>query len=157
MPNVMAALSNIGGIQSFGHNRHGPKIGGLCPLFWGLDTHLMQCHLSPGLPQYQVASWSIQPFAHNKRGPKIAEAAVPPFWGGTGSPCNTMSPGLRPTFVLNCILNIQTFGYNRHGPKIGDCAPFWRGELGPHLTKSPGPRPTSTLNGILTHTAVSPQ
>jgi len=31
-------------------------------------------------------------------------AAVPIFVGGAGSPCNTMSPGSRPTFVPSCIL-----------------------------------------------------
>jgi len=51
----------------FGHNRHGPKSGGLlCPFSWGeLGSHLTQCHLGWGLPPCQVASWSIQPFCHN--------------------------------------------------------------------------------------------
>jgi len=29
----------------------------------------------------------------------------------------------------------RPFGHNRHGPKIGGCAPFGRGELGPHVTQ----------------------
>ena len=58
-------LSSKWNRQPFGHNRHGPKIGGLCP-FWGeLSPHLTQCGLGRGLPPYQVASWSIQPFGHN--------------------------------------------------------------------------------------------
>jgi len=35
-------------------------------------------------------------------------------WEAAGSPSNTMLPGPRPTSV-----SIQTFGHNRHGPKIG--------------------------------------
>ena len=46
-------------IQPFGHNRHGPKIGGLCP-FWGeLGPHLTQCGWGRGRPPYQVASWIL--------------------------------------------------------------------------------------------------
>ena len=30
---------------------------------------------------------------------------------------------------------IQPFGHNRHGRKLGGCAPFW-GELGPHLAQN---------------------
>ena len=64
-------------IQPFGHNRHGPKSGGV-PLLGGgeLGPHLTQCRLSP---PYQVASWSIQLFGHNRHGPKIR--GVHSFWG----------------------------------------------------------------------------
>ena len=31
---------------------------------------------------------------------------------------------------------MQPFGRNRHGPKIGGCAPLVEGERGPHLTQS---------------------
>jgi len=48
--------------RPFGHNRHGPKIGGLCDQRWGL-------------PPYQMASWSIKPFGHNRHGPKIGGCA----------------------------------------------------------------------------------
>jgi len=47
--------------------------------------------------------------------------------------------------------------HNRHGPKIGGCAPFWGRGLGAYLTQSPGPRPTSVPSGILIHPAVWPQ
>jgi len=38
--------------QPFGHNRHGLKIGGLCPFFLGggPGRHLTQCGLNRGLP-----------------------------------------------------------------------------------------------------------
>jgi len=61
--------------------------------------------------------------------------ALPPFWEwGAGSPSNTMSLGLRPTFLPSGILIHQPFGHNRYGPKIGGF-PFGGGELDPHLTQ----------------------
>jgi len=53
-----------------------------------------------------------------------------PFHGGAGTPFNTMSPGwgLPPYQVASW--SIQPFGHNRHGLKIGGCAPFL-GELVP--------------------------
>ena len=60
-------LSSCWDVQQFGHNSHGPKLGGLLrPFLWGdLGRHLTQCHLGVGLPLYWVASWSIQLFGHN--------------------------------------------------------------------------------------------
>ena len=60
-------LSSCWDGRPFGHNRHGPKSGGLlCPFPWGeLGCYLTQCGLGQGLPPYQVASWSIQSFGHN--------------------------------------------------------------------------------------------
>ena len=45
-------------IYLFGHNRHGPKIGGCAPFYCGgeLRPHLTQSRLGQGLPPYQVAS-----------------------------------------------------------------------------------------------------
>jgi len=53
--------------------------------------------LGQGLSLYQVASWSIQPLGHNRHGSKSLGAAVCLFWGGAGSPSNTLWPGPRPT------------------------------------------------------------
>ena len=64
-------------IQPFGHNRHEPKTGELCPFSSGLR---------PG---------------HSRYWPKIGGCAL---WGrGAGSPSNTMWPGPRPTCVLSFI------------------------------------------------------
>jgi len=54
--------------------------------------------------------------------------------GGSWAPSNTMLPGrvLPPYQVASW--SIQLFGHNRHGLKIGGCAPFRR-EMGPHLTQ----------------------
>jgi len=93
-------------LQPSGHNRHGTKIGGVLPPFWGggagSPSNTMSLGLRPTSP-YQVASWSIQPFGDNRYGPKIVVSAS--FWGrGAGSPSNRMWPGQRPTcrpsFVL---------------------------------------------------------
>jgi len=52
-----------------GHNRHGPKEGGvLCPFRAALGTYLIQCDLRRGQLPYQVAASSIQPFGHNSVG-----------------------------------------------------------------------------------------
>jgi len=50
--------------------------------------------------------------------------------------------------------SIQPFGHNRHGPKIGGCAPFG-GAGSPSNTMLPGPRSTSIPN-ILIHPSVWP-
>jgi len=98
--------------QQFGHNRHGPKIGGK------LGPHVTQCSLGWGLPLYQVTSWSIQPFRHNRHGPKFGVELGPhltqscPGWG-------------LPSYQV-ASESIQPFGHNKHGPKIGGCAPFFR-------------------------------
>ena len=66
--------------------------------------------------------------------------------------------GLLPYQVASS--STQTFGHNRHGPKIGwgwVCLFFCREQLGPHRTQSPRPRPTSIPSGILVHPAVWPQ
>jgi len=43
-------------------------------------------------------------------------------------------------------------GHNRHGPKIGGCAPFLgRGAGSPSNTRWPGPRPTCVPSFILIH------
>jgi len=90
-------------IQPFGHNKHGPKIGGLCPLFGGGEQgpHLTQSRLG------QVGSWSMQPFGRNRYGQKTG--GLCPFGGGgAGSPFNSMWPGPRPTCMPSFILSRPT-------------------------------------------------
>ena len=58
-PRPTAVPSGILILQPFGHNGHGPKIGGLRP-FWGeLIPHLTQCGQGRGLPSRKASSWSI--------------------------------------------------------------------------------------------------
>jgi len=49
-------------IRPFGHNKHGPKIGWLCP-FWGreLGPHQTQCHLAKA---YLHAKFHLDPSSH---------------------------------------------------------------------------------------------
>jgi len=54
-------------------------------------------------------------------------AAVPLSGGGAGSSSNTVWPGPRSTSVATAILIHPPLGYNRRGPKMGDCAPFGEG------------------------------
>jgi len=71
-------------IQQFGHNKHGPKIGGLCPLFWGGGAGSPSSPMWPGpRPTFtHLASWSMQPFGHNRHGPKTGGC---PLLGGGGT------------------------------------------------------------------------
>jgi len=51
---------------------------------------------------------------------------------------------------------IQPFGHNRHGPKIGGCAPLGGGAGSPSNTVWPRSRPTSVPSDILIRPAVWP-
>ena len=62
--------------------------------------------------------------------------AVPLLGGGAGSPCNTLRPGSRPTFVPSGILIhpaicLQQIWAENWGLRP---RPFGEGELGPHVT-----------------------
>jgi len=100
-----------------GHNRHGPKRGGLlCPFQGGrggqLGLRITQCGLGRGLLRYQVASSSIQPFGHNRQGPKTGGCA--PFSGDLGlhlTQCR-LNRGLPPYQAESW--PIQPLGHNRH-------------------------------------------
>jgi len=115
--------------QPFGHNRHGPKIGGCAPLgrVRELGPHLTQSGLGRGLPSYQMASWSIQPTGHNRHGPLIIRTQAKP------APVNFQSGGC--------------------------CAPFRGelGSHLTQCGLGSGQRPTCMSSFILIHPAVWPQ
>jgi len=75
-------------------------------------------------------------------GPPPGSASFLGEGGAAGSPSNTESPGLRPTFVPSAILIHPAVWRNRHGTKIGRSAGFVLlfgkrgGRLGPHLIQS---------------------
>jgi len=96
-------------IHQFGHNRHGPKTGGLAPFRTSRDpsntTSPGPRHLGPSI---RLATIDIE----------IGWGLCPFFLGEDGSPSNTKSPGLRPTSIPSGIL-IMPHG---HWPKIGGCA-----------------------------------
>jgi len=138
----------------------GQKLG-LCPFFGAgaeLGPHLAQFCLGRGLSPYQVASSSIQPFGHNRHGPKIG--ALPLLGRRTGSPCNTMSPGSRPTFLPSGILiHPAIWPQQIWAEQIvrGSCALLGWGAVSPSNTVWPGPRTTCMPSVILIHLTISPQ
>ena len=78
--------------------------------------------------------WDGRPLGHNNRHwPKIGDCA-PFYWGGAGSPFNTMLRGPRPTSVPNGIY--PAIWPQQTGAKHWGCAPL--GELDPHLTQCLG-------------------
>jgi len=114
-------------VQLFDHNRHGPKSGeGCCAPFLGeTGPHRTQCHLSWGLPSYQVASWSIRPFGHNRYRPKLWELGPHRTQCGHGRslpPCQVAS------------WSIQPFGHNTPTSQT-DSGPIGYGE--PFYKRSP--------------------
>ena len=100
--NKSSAVAEIG---DRGHNRHGPKRGGLlCPFCGQLGPRLTQCGLGRGLLPYQVVSSSIQPFGHKTRAKNCMGVGLSFIIGEAGSPSNTKSPGRRPNSIPSCIL-----------------------------------------------------
>jgi len=57
------------------------------------------------------------------------------FWGGAGSPSNTVSLGPRPTSLPSGILIYPAICDNRYGLKIRGLCPFGEGQLGPYLAQ----------------------
>jgi len=137
--------------RPFGHNRHGPKRGGVDPHLGvgGLGLHLTQCGVHRGLSLYEVASWSIQPFSSNRHGPNIGVWLCPHFSWGKGelryhlTQCDR-GRGLPPCQVTPS--SIQPFGHST--PKLQtdrqDNGPIAYGE--PFFKRSPRNR---LLNGPL--------
>jgi len=147
-------------LDPLGNNRHGPKIGGLCPCLVGkLGPHLTQCSLGRGLPPHQVAFWSIWPFGHNRHGPK-SEGLLCFFWRELGPHLTQYRLGWGLPSYQVASWSIQPFSHNTHGPEIGLglCLFFGGGRAGSSSnTMWPGPRPASMPSGILLHPTVWPQ
>jgi len=105
------------------------------PLLGGeLGPHQTKCRLGEvylGTKWYPDASSRLVTI---DMGQKLG--AVPPsfFWGGAGSPSNTMSPGLRPTSVQSGIFIHPTVWPQRTWAEDWGLCPFL-GELGPHPTQ----------------------
>ena len=97
-PYQVASLS----IHPFGHNRHGPKIGG-CATLGGAGSPSNT--KSPGLRPRSIPSGI---FIHAAIWPQHICAknweAVPLWGGGAGFPWNTMWPGPRPSCLPSFIL-----------------------------------------------------
>jgi len=93
-------------MQSFGHNKHGPKTGGWAavPLFEegaGSPSNTMSPWPSPTSTPSGILVhpevWPQQTLAENWM-------VLSPFWGAAVSPSDTMWPGARPTSIPSGIL-----------------------------------------------------
>jgi len=92
--------------RPFGHNRHGPKIGGGTP-FLGRGRRAPSNTMSPEPRPTFVPSCIMvhQPFGQNRHGPKIGGGGCAPFLERELRPHLTQkSPGPRPTSVPSSIL-----------------------------------------------------
>jgi len=80
-----------------------------------IRLELLSVHLGPGLPPYQVASWSIELFGHNRHGQKLGAV---PLWGRrTWVPISTSVSftGLLRRYI-NAVLLLIQFGKGRGLP-----------------------------------------
>ena len=140
----------------FGRNRYGPKIGGLCPFGEGQrGPHITQ---SPGPRPSSIPSGILAAINTGRKW-----GAPSPFWGGgAGSPSNTKSPRLRPTYLhvkYQIHPSSRLAAINMGRKFVAEApSPFWGGGAGsPSITKSPGPRRTSVPIGTLIHAAIFTQ
>ena len=83
--------------------------------------------------QVLSSSWDGRPFNHNRHGPKI-RGLWSLFGEGSGSPSNTMSPGLRHTFMPSGILIHPAFWLQQTWAETWEAMPLGV-ELGPYLTQ----------------------
>jgi len=146
-------------IQRFGHNSHGPKIGGCarwgCSWFrfwhscWAEAYRRTKCHLDPS-----------SHLATTDMGQKLGGYAL--FGGGLVphlAQCD-MRRGLPPYQVASwsiqpAIWPQQILAKNFGGSR--GCAPLGRGAVSPSNTMWPGPRSTCMRSCTLIHVTVWPQ
>ena len=123
---------------------------GLCPFGGGeVGSHLTQCGLGPGLPPYQVATWSIKSFGYNRHGLKVGRELCP---------FNAKSPGPSPTSIPSGILIQPAICPQQIRAENWGLCPFGGGGAGsPSNTMWPGARPTCVPSFILIRPTVWPQ
>ena len=125
--------------RQFGHNRHGPKIGGLCPFLGGGGSASKTMWPGPrptsipsGILTYP-AVWPQQKWAKNW-------GTVPFGGGGTRYPSSTMWPGRKPTSMPSAILiHPAIWPQQTWAENWGLCPLFWEGAGSPYNTMSLGP------------------
>jgi len=88
-----------------------------------------------GIVQVLSSSWDGRQrlFDHNRNGPKIRGLCL--LWGEAGSPCNTMLPGLKPTFVPGGILVHSAIWPEQIWPENWGPVPLWGRGAGSHVTQ----------------------
>jgi len=147
---IQQVLSTSWDGRPFGHNRHGPKIGGLCP-FWeggaGSPSNMWAGLRPTSLPSGILIHPAV--LATTDMGRKLGGCA--PLREEVLGPHLTQcgqGRGLPPCQVS--YWSIQPFGHNRHRPQIirtqakpapvnfevgGAAVPLSVGDLDPHLTQ----------------------
>jgi len=129
-------------IQPFGHNRHGRKIGGLCPPpFLGGGELGPRQHKVGYAEAYLHTKWHLNLAVwHNRRGPKLG-VCPPLFRGKTGFRSNTKSAGPWPTSIPSGILiHLAVWPQRTWAENWRGLCPFEGSCMGPH-SKQCGPRP----------------
>ena len=144
-------------IKPFGHNKHGPKVRGLRPLF-GEDVgpHQTQSLRHTSIPSgilVHPAVWPQRTLAENW--------GLCPFRGeGAGSPSNTSyttSPGTRPTFVPSGILIHPAVWPQQTWAENWGLCPLGGGAVSPSNTIWPRLSHTFISSFILIRPTVWPQ
>ena len=153
--NDQQVLSSSWDGRPFGHNRHGPKIGRLCPFWEGeLGPHVTQCGLAEA---YLRTKWHLDQ-SSSLTSRNLVEGLFP-FRVELGPHLTQCCPGQGqglPSYQV-ASWSMQPFGHNRQGLKIGGALPsFWSGGAGSpsNTTMSLGSKPTSIPSGIMIHSAV---
>jgi len=141
--------------RPYGHKRHGPKRGRLCPFPGGGGSwDLTQCGLAE---IYLRTKWHLDPsscLATTDMGRKLGAV---PLWARAGSsPSNTISPGPTSTSLPSDILiHAAIWPQQTWAKNYRAAVPLFREGAGsPRNTMWPGPRPTPVPSGILIHAAV---
>jgi len=132
-------------IQPFGHNSHVTKSGSAVPIFRGSCIPIQ--HNVVWTEAYLRTKWhpdTSSCMATTDMGRKLGGGCAPLTGAGTGSPCNTMSPGQRSTSLPSGILIHPAVWPQQTLVENWGLCPFGgRGAGSPSNTMWPQPRSTS--------------
>ena len=123
-------------MQPFGHNRHGPKIGGSAPFLMRGSWVPIQ-HNVAWAEAYLHNKWFLDPcsrLATTDMGRKLGEASAPFLGGAATSLSNTMSLGSRFTILPSGILIHRAIWPHQIWAENWGLCPFGKGDL-LHLTQ----------------------
>jgi len=135
-----------GSIQPFGHNRHGPKIGGCARFFAGEGAGFLSNTTSPGPRSTSVPTLPSGILMHPTVWPQYMDRTLAAaFWGGELTQ-RRLGRGLPPYQVATTDMSRKWGAVPLCGRAGFPSSIMWR-----------GPRPTTVASFILIHPAVWPQ
>jgi len=107
---IQVLISSSDG-RPFGHNRHGPKFGGLCPFWEGeLDPDVTQCGVGRGLP---CTKWHLDPSSRLGTIGMGRKLGAVPLWGeDLGSQLTQCSQGRDLPACQVSSWSVEPFGHN---------------------------------------------